>query len=125
MKKQEIDAEISTGNSVLIHFTAEWCAPCKRMQPNIEIFTQENPELKYFKIDVDELHSIASDFEVRSVPTLIAYKNGKQFSKKIGAQPLPEIRSMFVEIKSENESSPILETDAAGREKFWEDMGRP
>ena len=78
----------------IYYFTAEWCQPCKRMQPNIEAFLQEQPDIKYVKIDVDDNGTLAIDMDVKSVPTLMAYTNG-EVKKNIGALPLPEIRKLF------------------------------
>lgn len=94
MNKNQIEELVSSNEKVLLHFTADWCQPCKRMQPNIEAFLQEQPDIKYVKIDVDENGTLAIDMDVKSVPTLMAYTNG-EVKKNIGALPLPEIRKLF------------------------------
>ena len=94
MNRNDIDQIIAENEKVLIHFTAEWCAPCKRMQPNIDTFLGEQPDIKYVRIDVDEHGSLSLDMNVRSVPTLMAYTSGIA-KTNVGALPLPDIRKLF------------------------------
>ena len=55
----------------LLHFTAEWCGPCKMMKPMIAKVVEEHPEIEYVQIDVDESPETARDYNVMSVPTFI------------------------------------------------------
>jgi thioredoxin 1 len=94
MNRHDLNDIVAQNDKVLVHFTAEWCNPCKRMQPNIDTFLQEQPDVKYVRIDVDENAGISREMEVQSVPTLIAYNNGES-TRNVGALPLPDIRKLF------------------------------
>ena len=63
---------------VLVDFYAEWCAPCKTMNPILKnIKKQFGDELKIIKINIDNNQQVASKFQVRGIPTFILFKNNK------------------------------------------------
>lgn len=132
MHLYEIKDKINIANKSLLHFTAEWCQPCKRMLPAIDILISENPDIEYIKIDIDAEPEIAKEYNISSVPTFIA-TSSMHVVRKSGAMPLPELRKMFSvpiqespkEFEYNTDGGYVLETDAMGREKFWEDLGRP
>lgn len=55
----------------LMHFTAEWCGPCKMMKPIIDEVISENDDLEYISVDIDEHRETAIDYEILGVPTFI------------------------------------------------------
>lgn len=73
---------------VVVDFWAEWCGPCKMIGPALEeISTELDGQVMIAKLNVDENPRIASRYGVRSIPTLILFKNGEPTSMQIGAQP--------------------------------------
>lgn len=73
----------------LVHFTAEWCQPCKQMEPIIKEFTEENKDIKYVKIDVDKDSKMfdfyRKKYTVMSVPTFLGIVDGKVIDGHVGA----------------------------------------
>jgi thioredoxin 1 len=61
----------------LLHFTAEWCGPCKMMKPMIEQVMQEHPDIEYVPIDIDTNPETAIDYNVMSVPSFIMFDGDK------------------------------------------------
>jgi thioredoxin 1 len=55
----------------LIHFTAEWCGPCKMMKPVIAEIVEENPDIEYVAVDIDNNRDLALQYDVMGVPTFI------------------------------------------------------
>ena len=95
LTKQQINQSLSSNDKTLVHFTAEWCNPCKRLVPVIDELIAQDPTIKYIKIDVDEEPGVAQEFEVKSVPTLIAYKGSEQSGRNVGAIPLVAVKKLF------------------------------
>lgn len=77
---------------VLIDLWAVWCGPCKVLSPIVEEIAKEyEGKIKVGKINVDENPDIAMRYDVRSIPTLILFKNGQIVSHMVGVQPKPFI----------------------------------
>jgi len=81
---------------ILVDFWAGWCAPCKKLDPALtEIALEMDGEVHVAKIDVDENGNLANRFSIRSIPTLIVFKNGKVVDQLIGAAPKAQIVRMM------------------------------
>jgi thioredoxin 1 len=77
---------------VLLDFWAEWCGPCKMIAPIVEqIATEYSGKLKVGKVDVDSNQQTAMAFGIRSIPTLLIFKNGKVVDQIVGAVPKPAL----------------------------------
>lgn len=86
-------SEIINGSTpVLVDFFAEWCGPCKAMKPVLDEAKQRlGDKVRIIKIDVDKNNILSQKLEIRSVPTLILYRNGKIVWRASGARPLNEL----------------------------------
>ena len=73
---------------VLVDFWAEWCGPCKQLGPTIDEISKERDGeiLKIYKLNIDENPETPTKFGVRSIPTLILFKDGEQIDVKVGNQ---------------------------------------
>lgn len=70
--------------TVLVDFWASWCGPCRMQAPILEAFTKEHPEIKVGKVNVDENHELAEKFAIMSIPSLLAFKDGKLVKTAVG-----------------------------------------
>ena len=82
---------------VLVEFGAEWCGPCRQMEPVLEqlALTDWKGKLRLAKIDVDESVNITMQFQVMSVPTLILFVNGEARQRLSGKQPRDRLVDKF------------------------------
>ena len=79
---------ISSGKPVIIDFWAEWCGPCRIIAPVVEEMANDyDGKVVVGKVDVDNNPSITAKFGVRSIPTLLIFKDGQVVDKQIGAVP--------------------------------------
>ena len=89
---------INSPNPVLVDFTAAWCGPCQTMAPELKKLASELGEkLKIIKIDIDKNQELAGKLQVRSVPTLILYKNGKQVWRQSGAMMAHQLKPVLMQ----------------------------
>ena len=77
---------------VLLDLWAPWCGPCRMVAPTVEELAKEMAgRVRVAKLNVDENPSIANRFQVRSIPTLLVLKGGKEMERIVGVQPKAEI----------------------------------
>lgn len=79
---------------VLVDMWATWCGPCRTVSPALEQLAAERAGgLKLVKVDVDKSPGLAQRFSVRSVPTLMIFRDGKMLARQAGAAPVATLRS--------------------------------
>lgn len=94
--KGKFEALIEQDTPVLVDFYADWCGPCQMMAPVLKEVAQEmGDKVKVIKIDVDKNQPIAQRFGVRSIPTLILFKNGKILENKAGVMTKRDLTQMI------------------------------
>jgi thioredoxin 1 len=79
---------------VLVDFYADWCGPCKQLEPVVERLA-ETTDATVAKVDVDANQQLASAFNVRGVPTLVLFAGGEQVEEIVGAKPEGQLRSLI------------------------------
>ena len=83
------DSEVLKSNlPVFVDFWAEWCGPCRMVGPAVEQISKSLAgKVKVAKLNVDENQEIAMKYAVKSIPSLILFKGGKEFGRTVGAAP--------------------------------------
>ena len=80
------EAEVITkGKPIIVDFWAEWCGPCKQIGPILEDISDEyQDKITIGKLDVDDNPEIASKYQIRGIPTMMLFNNGKLVDTKVG-----------------------------------------
>ena len=90
--KNNFNTILESATPVLVDFYADWCGPCKMLTPILKEVKQELGEaVKIVKIDVDKNQPLAAKYQVRGVPTMLLFKNGKQLWRQSGVLQKSEI----------------------------------
>ena len=86
---QTFDKDISTNDlPVVVDFGAEWCGPCKVLDPILEEIAVENKDkVKIYKMNIDENPMTPQKYGIRGIPTIMIFKNGELIGTKVGSLP--------------------------------------
>ncbi|MDE7220801.1 MAG: thioredoxin [Oscillospiraceae bacterium] len=96
ISKENFQQEVvNSDKPVLLDFWAPWCGPCRMVGPIMEEISQERPDVKVGKINVDEQPELARQFRVMSIPTLVVMKGGRIANRAMGAMPKSQILAML------------------------------
>ncbi len=90
---------ISGSQPVLVDFYATWCGPCKTMQPILEDASRKlGDKVKIIKVDVDKNPAAANSYQVKGVPTLILFKDGKILWRQSGVVQTPQLLQIINQV---------------------------
>lgn len=92
---QNFEEVVQSEKTVLLDFWATWCGPCRRQGPIVEALGEEG--FAVGKVDVDAQPELAQRFRIMSIPTLIVFKDGKEYKKMIGLTSKEELKALLQE----------------------------
>ena len=95
--QEEFDSFIKDNNLALVDFYAEWCGPCKRIAPELEVMAESMKDISFAKVNIDDVPMLAEFFRIRSVPTMILFKSGGENQRIIGAPAPMQIKEKLIE----------------------------
>ena len=98
----DFDEIIGTDTLTIIDFSATWCMPCRLLAPILEQVADSRTDVNFFNLDIDENEDIAKRYRIFSVPTLMAFKQGKVVDSLVGLNSFDEIME-FVQRCDETE----------------------
>jgi thioredoxin 1 len=89
------DELVQSKEPILVDFWAPWCGPCRAMSPAVEAVAQKLAgEAKVYKVNVDENPSVSPRFNIRGIPTLILFKDGRETNRLIGLSSKEQIEAL-------------------------------
>lgn len=104
MTTQDLTAEkfneTITGNEiVLVDFWASWCGPCRAFAPTFQASSDKHPDIVHAKVDTEAEQQLAAAADIRSIPTLMAFKKGKLVFNQPGALPPAALEELVQKVK--------------------------
>lgn len=93
MKLEKLKEMIA--DKALVYISAEWCGPCKKFGPTLECAREDYMDTPFAKVDANDHQDFIASLNVRSIPTLIYFKNNKEEGRLVGAASLEGIKSFL------------------------------
>ena len=100
LTSDQFEETVTADGIVLVDFWAEWCGPCKSFGPVFEAASEKDPEITFAKIDTEAEQEIAGALEIRSIPTLMIFRDGIQIFSQPGALPGHALDDLIVQVKA-------------------------
>jgi thioredoxin len=92
---------LRAGKPVVVDFWANWCAPCHAMAPILRDLAEEfEGRVVFAKVNIEQNRDLAEQFKIKSIPTLVFFKKGKEWDRVSGAKGRPDLRKLIEKVAS-------------------------
>ncbi|MGD9944048.1 MAG: thioredoxin [Burkholderiaceae bacterium] len=96
---EKFDSTVTGNDIVVVDFWAPWCGPCRGFAPVFEQVAGDNPDLKFVKVNTDEEQDLAGHFGIRSIPTLMVFREQVIVFQQAGALPKGAVQDMLDQVR--------------------------
>jgi thioredoxin reductase (NADPH) len=97
---EQFNETIEGNDIVLVDFWASWCGPCRQFAPTFQASSEKHPDVVYAKVDTDAEQQLAAAAQIRSIPTLMAFKKGQLVFNQAGALPPAALEDLVQQVKA-------------------------
>jgi thioredoxin reductase (NADPH) len=97
---EQFNETINSNDIVLVDFWASWCGPCRAFAPTFQASSEKHPDVVHAKVDTEAEQQLAAAAQIRSIPTLMAFKNGKLLFNQAGALPPTALEDLVQQVKA-------------------------
>ena len=88
---------IDSGKKVLVDFSAEWCGPCRMVEPILEEMSKSYKDVEFKRVNVDDNEDLAQQYGVMSIPCIVLFDGGKEVNRVVGFRSREELEKMIGE----------------------------
>jgi thioredoxin 1 len=121
LTKENFEQVITSNPMVIVDYWAPWCGPCRGFAPVFEGVAEENPDVVFAKVNTDEEQEIAQHFQIRSIPTLMVFKEQVVVFSQAGALP----KGPFEQVVAQAKALDMEEVRRQMAEQEREEAARP
>ena len=91
---------INSKDIVIVDFWADWCGPCKSFAPTFEVASEKHPDIAFAKVNTEEEREMSAGFNIRSIPTLMVFREQIILYAEAGALPAGALDQLIEQVKS-------------------------
>ncbi|MGV0750746.1 MULTISPECIES: thioredoxin [Mycolicibacter] len=111
----KFEETIADNDIVLVDFWASWCGPCRSFAPTFASVSEKHPDVVFAKVDTEAEQQLAAAAQIRSIPTLMAFKKGTLVFNQAGALPAAALENLVQQVKDLDVEAALAEQAAAGK----------
>lgn len=97
---EKFNETVEGNDIVLVDFWASWCGPCRQFGPTFQASSEKHPDIVHAKVDTEAEQQLAAAAQIRSIPTLMAFKKGKLLFNQPGALPPAALEDLVQQVRA-------------------------